>query len=354
MRCRACGAETLEALGSFPAAPIEGFPLSGAVDLVACGSCGFLHNVVPATNDYSRYYREFNKHRVRQPDARALDLAYFNACLDALCSVGTPATVLDYGSGDGLLAELCQARGVGRVDRFDVHLPYPQGPYQAIFTAHTFEHVVDVQGDFERLCGLLDRDGLLLFAVPDAQAYGEHDCGPFGWLDLEHINHFTPPALLALFERNGLRVEHMQRGARQVRPHLAYPEIRVLARRRAVAAGPLPALRNYLRRSAADFERLRAQCTAFADASRFDQVFLWGCGITAQRLSHAGLPSRVRLCDADPRLHGLRIGDRVIESPEAVENRAGVGVFVAAVNQVAIAAAVRRAKPRVEVALCPH
>jgi hypothetical protein len=345
MHCRLCRSADTARLGDFSVAEIDGYPLSGLVEPWRCAACGLVFHRIPPRNDYEVYYRRFNKHHARSADARRLDAAYFSSCLDQLEIADAGASVLDYGSGDRLFTEVCAGRGLHNVFSYDVHLDFPQRKFDVVVTAHTFEHVVPIAEDFARMASLVEDDGRLLFAVPDAQAYGEHYCGPYGWLDLEHINHFTTSSVLALFAQTGLELLSLRRGGREVRPGLIYPEVRAVARPARPGTGTQGALPAYLDRSQRDLAVLSEAFARFVADSRFSDVFLWGCGITARRLLARVADRRLRVCDIDARLHGLRIGEHTIESPDAVPNAPTTGVFVAAVNQDAIAASIAARLP---------
>lgn len=137
-------------------------------------------------------------------------------------------TLLDVGSGTGaFVREMIQhgwsttglepdagARNVARTS-FDIELKNTDelfnlspNSFDAITLWHVLEHVHDLQKYITQLKALLKSTGALLIAVPnytsfDASVYREF------WAAYDvprHLYHFSPSAMLALIEENGMKI----------------------------------------------------------------------------------------------------------------------------------------------------
>ena len=84
---------------------------------------------------------------------------------------------------------------------------------------------------FEDLLAQLTKNGHIAIAVPDFSTYDDAYYGPFSNFDLEHINHFSTPALVALFEKNQIDILAVRNGERRVSPTLAYSEVLLIGKR---------------------------------------------------------------------------------------------------------------------------
>ncbi len=76
-----------------------------------------------------------------------------------------------------------------------------------ISVLHVLEHVDNLNQFILGLKGALTNEGLIYIEVPDAARYHEYFVTPYSYFDLEHINHFTLPALTHLFLSHDLEIE---------------------------------------------------------------------------------------------------------------------------------------------------
>ncbi len=83
--------------------------------------------------------------------------------------------------------------------------------FDVISMWHVLEHVYNLQTDLEKIVSLVNRDGVLIIAVPnytsfDAQYYKEF------WAAYDvprHLYHFSPKSIIPLVESKGLKFELM-------------------------------------------------------------------------------------------------------------------------------------------------
>jgi len=111
------------------------------------------------------------------PEARPRGNA---ASLCCLFSAAQPRRILDYGGGDGLLAELLRAAGFAQVDTYDPFVPRysarPTHRFDCIVSFEVVEHSTDPVGTFAEMNDLLTDAGLILFSTllqpPDIDRQG--------------------------------------------------------------------------------------------------------------------------------------------------------------------------------------
>jgi len=215
------------------------FPLTGELALNVCNGCQFVSNQSSVTEaDYVEYYTRLNKHQVRVGDLSIIDKDYFSELVTFIADNSNfnflNANVLDFGSGALLFSELAKEAGADLALNFDIGLSTIHDTvYDLVVSTHTFEHLLDPAKVFEDLLKLLNHNGHIAIAVPDFSAYNNAYYGPYGHFDLEHINHFSTHALVALYERYEIEIIAVRKGERRVSPTLAYSEVLLVGKRMA-------------------------------------------------------------------------------------------------------------------------
>jgi hypothetical protein len=238
MNCKVCGETVYKFTNSSLNMLVpKGFPLSGELTLNFCKQCQFVSNVSPSTQeDYVEYYTKLNKHQVRDGDLLEIDKSYFSDLITFISDNSDfsflDSKILDFGSGALLFSDLAKAAGADQALNFDIGLSkIGDVKYDLIVSTHTFEHLLDPAKVFEDLLAQLTKNGHIAIAVPDFSTYDDVYYGPFSNFDLEHINHFSTPALVALFEKNQIDILAVRNGERRVSPTLAYSEVLLIGKR---------------------------------------------------------------------------------------------------------------------------
>jgi SAM-dependent methyltransferase len=130
--------------------------------------------------------------------------------------IAPPGRVLDVGAGDGVLLDALSALGrpasglerhSTREDVCEAELAEVQEGWAAIVFWHSLEHLREPGAALEEAARLLDRDGVLLVAMPNlaslqARAFGDR------WLALDmprHLVHVPAHALLRRIRSLGMR-----------------------------------------------------------------------------------------------------------------------------------------------------
>ena len=217
--------------------PDQRLPLSGSpVYFRRCGECGFLF-----TEAFDAFTAADFETRIYNTDYAAIDPDFAerrpraNAALIAKLFGAARATlsVLDYGGGEGLLADILSREG-WRIDTHDPfhsadnrHAEPPAGPYDLITCFEVFEHTTDPKALIDTLTGLLASGGLLLFSTllqpPDI------DETRLNWWYAAprngHISLFSKQSLAALCSGAGLTLASFNEGL-----HVAYRRLPAFAK----------------------------------------------------------------------------------------------------------------------------
>ena len=192
-----------------------------------CGQCGFVF-----TQAFDTWTRaEFLRH-IYNPDYRFVDPDYLetrpnhNAAMVAETFGGSRDSIriLDYGGGNGLLAErlrsLCfDAETYDPMHEFEV---LPEGQFDLVTCFEVMEHVPEPGKTVAEIASLLATDGVVLFSTL-VQPEGFERTGLEWWYAAPrngHISLYTPPALARLFGAHGMRV-----GSFSDALHIAYSRV---------------------------------------------------------------------------------------------------------------------------------
>ena len=202
-------------------------------ELLECFCCGLIHtNPQPKENEIGKYYQseDYVSHTDSKKGlinrlyhiARKLTL---NKKLNIISKYHKQTNLLDIGCGTGYFAEHMQNNGyrvsimepdnetniiaAARLNKDAFKsLQEITGTYKIITMWHVLEHVHDINKTFKKLESLLDKDGVLIIAVPnpespDAQKYKEF------WAAYDvprHLYHYKKTVIKQFANRYNLKV----------------------------------------------------------------------------------------------------------------------------------------------------
>lgn len=178
-----------------------------------CGRCGFIFTTAFdhfTPDDFRRLiYNE--QYALADPDYRDIRPARSAEFVARTFPLAKGKRVLDYGGGNGRMADLLRADGFADVTVYDPFVPAfstpPAGTFALISCFEVVEHSPDPRGTFAQLASRLDPDGLIVYSTlvqpPDILKLG------VGWWYLAprngHVSLFTRPALAAVATPLGLK-----------------------------------------------------------------------------------------------------------------------------------------------------
>lgn len=200
-----------------PALPLSGIPIY----YHRCGRCGFVFTA--AFDEFAREDLQrdiYNDEYVQvDPDyrgARARDNAKL---VRALFPEGKrPRRILDYGGGDGTLAEILRGSGFQEAETYDPFVPRhsarPNGQFDCVLCFEVLEHAIDPVALFTDLQAMLEAPGIVLFSTllqpPEFERVGLN-----WWYAAPrngHVSLFTTVALNHLAQRFGFRLASFSQG----------------------------------------------------------------------------------------------------------------------------------------------
>lgn len=310
------------------AAIFSGYPLDGDISFNLCPNCHFGWNTSSAKNeDYSEYYRDFNKHHIRDGALSTIDSNYFSSVFKKITNNINlkDKNILDYGSGDKSFGEMAKKYGAGDYGCYDIGGDAPKSSaYDLVVCLHAMEHFYDFNLNMAEFKRSLRPHGMVYIAVPDMEGYLDNYYGAFNAIDFEHINHFSVDSLREMVLRHDYEILEIGRSVRQVSENVSYPEVWVLAKNNINKKEE----KNYKDSNIINsiFEYLNLSIKEFSDVLNwFEEVkktalnsgnknlILLGLGTPALRLIEACKnDSSIIICDNDARLSGRTIYNRPV------------------------------------------
>jgi SAM-dependent methyltransferase len=174
--------------------------LNNILNVKLCKECFFYFSDSNNTQeDYNNYYLTFNNYQQQ------------NYCLDKdMCCANfifkniknNIKTILDYGTGNGVLANLLSTKF--SVDVFDINMEKNTTKYDLLVLSHVLEHIYDVNTFIKEISKNIKDNGLLYIEIPNSDFYEKFtNISPLQEVNIEHINFFSKYALNKLLINNG-------------------------------------------------------------------------------------------------------------------------------------------------------
>jgi SAM-dependent methyltransferase len=173
-----------------------------------CPQCGFLFTTAFdhfAQEDFHRHVYNAD-YLLVDPDYRESRPRGNAALICQLFPTIKPRRILDYGSGEGLLAEVLRGTGLFEVDSFDPFVPQraarPPHRYDCIVSFEVLEHSTDPVQTMADMNSFLTNDGLILLSTLlqpadiDQQGLNWWYAGPRNG----HVSLFSRASLLKLVQ----------------------------------------------------------------------------------------------------------------------------------------------------------
>ncbi len=193
-----------------------------------CPGCGFLFTTAfdDFTLDDFRRHVYNDEYVLVDPDYRGSRARANAEFLAALFSQRRPRRILDYGGGNGGLADRLRAGGFPEVETYDPFVPLhsarPAGRFDCVVSFEVVEHSTDPERTFADMNDFLDEPGLILFSTLlqpadiDRQGLGWWYAGPRNG----HVSLFSRESLISLIEPLGFGLASFNDGV-----HILYREV---------------------------------------------------------------------------------------------------------------------------------
>jgi SAM-dependent methyltransferase len=178
-----------------------------------CPACQFIF-----TTGLDEFTREDLKEHIYNADYPLVDPDFADfrprdnaARMNRLLGPAPPDRLLDYGGGNGLLAECLRGAGFPHIDVYDPFVPRyaekPEGRYDCILCLEVVEHSLDPAATFREMSDLLAERGVIVLSTlvqpPDVDQQG------INWWYLGprngHISLYSRASLVKLVQPLGFR-----------------------------------------------------------------------------------------------------------------------------------------------------
>ena len=193
-----------------------------------CSTCQFLFTSAfdHFTNDDFRHYIYNEEYLLVDPDYREARPRGNADFLRNLFPSARPDRTLDYGGGDGLLADLLRSSGFPRVETFDPFVPRhsarPTDRFDCILSFEVLEHSHDPARTFADINDFLAEPGLIICSTL-LQPADIDNIGLNWWYAGPrngHVSLYSRPSLEMLIEPFGFRLASFNDGL-----HILFREI---------------------------------------------------------------------------------------------------------------------------------
>ncbi len=357
-QCPVCCSDHTKPLHMNNLAMLDGMDMSYRV--VRCASCSFVFaDQLPSPPSYTTYYRSLSKYDIA-PSCRDISAADRLRC-DAAVALLRPhakhdVQIADLGCGSGILLSALRTAGWSHLAGID---PAPGAPQQAsqrfnldcvqcgtldqasrlldlsamgvICLTGVLEHLPRLREDLEALTAAVGPDTRILVEVPALERFAHRSLEPYGEFSIEHIQYFSVESLTRLFATLGFTV--LSSLVVDLPPGYCDSLFALFARKSANAETPSSTrtsndIEDYIARS----ETMTQAAVARIAACPGTALVIYGAGShTARLLPHlmeAGESRLVGLVDSNPNLQGKRLGQLLIESPDALDRYPNATIVV--------------------------
>lgn len=138
---------------------VDGINLNDKLNVKLCDDCKFYYSDSNNTqDDYNNYYMSFNNYQQQSycPDKDQRCANFIRKTINS----DEIKTVLDYGSGNGVLANLLS--DTFNVDKFDIGMDVNNKKYDFLILSHVLEHIYDLNSFINEISKNINDNGFYL------------------------------------------------------------------------------------------------------------------------------------------------------------------------------------------------
>jgi len=207
-------------------------------DIVSCDNCNFkFTNPIPDISSLGAYYKSEDYISHSNTKKGIVSRLYhfirkrtLKAKIKLVASNVSRGTILDYGCGTGMFIDVCESAGWRALGvepdngarkmakdmklkvypgKADLVKDHPEEKFDAITLWHVLEHVNDLEDTLGFFKSRLNRDGVLIIAVPNYTSYDAIHYKEF-WAAYDvprHLYHFEISSVSQLLGNYGFKLE---------------------------------------------------------------------------------------------------------------------------------------------------
>jgi len=193
--------------------------------LASCNKCGFVYaNTLATAADYERYYNEHNKYSSTITIDNEADSIYEVVSPILSKHINQDDAVLDMGCGTGGLllnmkkdgysnlngcdpsqasTEILKTKGLNCILGSIYNAPNKTNNFDVIILSGVLEHLYDLKKAIKNTSLFLKPKSKVICFIPNVLYYNLFPAPLPYYVNIEHINHFSPNTLVLLFELCG-------------------------------------------------------------------------------------------------------------------------------------------------------
>ena len=266
-QCAICDSydNNIENLQKIKLTLVNDINLNSDLQLKYCNKCNFyFSDSNNSQDDYNNYYMSFNNYK-KENYCKDKDIR----CFDYLCKTlnSEVKNILDYGSGNGTLAELLSNKF--NVEQFDIGMEQNTNKYDCLVLSHVLEHIYDLNSFIEKISENIDDNGHLYIEIPNAEFYDKIvDICPLQEINLEHINFFSKYSLNKLLVKHGYTCLTIEDDYFLLKD-MKYYVIRGIFKKTVKNVS----LQNYIQNGLIKINEIK-----FENLRKFKSIYIYGCG----------------------------------------------------------------------------
>ncbi|MDA9963692.1 class I SAM-dependent methyltransferase [Schleiferiaceae bacterium] len=199
--------------------------------------------------------------------------------------------------------------------------------FDFISVLHVLEHVDRIHDFLNDIKYSLKYGGTAYIEVPDAERYEAYYNSPFGYYDLEHINHFTSASLKKLLARQGFEIQKEFTGDFKMNEALKYPYIGFIVKKSKIAN--IAKYENVFQPNRIEksfksyLEKSEKKLTEYSYRGNFENTVIYGVGANTLRtigLLNTDINLIKYFVDRNKNYHISSIGNKKIYSVDFLLN----------------------------------
>jgi SAM-dependent methyltransferase len=355
--CPICNTDRGQLLHNQTFSKLEGSPLPYSYNLVECLNCGFVFaDTYASQDDYNMYYSDMSKYE----DASIASGSAFNQNdYDRLLRtseviekfIDKDSSILDMGCANGGLLKILFGRGYSdltgidpskicvrnvlnlgipslQMDLFSDSFSNLERKFDFIILSHVLEHIRDTQKAIKILAGKLSENGKIYIEVPDASRYNDFFIVPFYYIDIEHINHFSPVSLGNIFRNLGFQTLLSEQTVIKLKEKTEYPVLYSVFERSPVSVQSIivdrSASKGVTEFLKASKESNTLDTTINSLIASQEELIIWGAGQFALRLlstSNLSEANIIGFVDSDKTKQSKKISGYNVYPPDFISDK---------------------------------